>query len=84
MLVRIEVTDTNDNHPVFRKHKYMVAIQPDKSVGSGVTQVSAFDKDSGKNSMLHFKIESGSEGFFRIDSRSVLTASMPLYYSCYT
>lgn len=78
VLVRILVDDENDNKPVFFKQRYKELISTLPEPGTEVAMVKAFDKDSGKNAELEYVLISGSDGFFRINSRQVSMASFEI------
>lgn len=62
--ITIFVADVNDNHPVFEKDQYNQEIFEDIIINSTVIQVSAVDKDTGRNAKLEYSIVSGGEDFF--------------------
>ncbi|KAG7234873.1 hypothetical protein INR49_003683 [Caranx melampygus] len=73
--IEIEVEDVNDNAPVFSKLMYSVNIDEGLPVGTSVTQLSASDRDSGRNKDLTFKMvktEGNETDFFEIDPRTGL------------
>ncbi|KAF3694240.1 Protocadherin Fat 2 FAT tumor suppressor -like protein 2 Precursor [Channa argus] len=72
-LIEVEVEDVNDNAPVFSKLSYSVSIAEELPIGTSVIQVSASDKDSGRNKDLTFKMvktEGNETDFFEIDPQS--------------
>lgn len=73
--IEIEVEDVNDNAPVFSKPTYSVNIDEGLPIGSSVIQLSASDRDSGRNKDLTFQImktEGNETDFFEIDPKSGL------------
>ncbi|XP_027900863.1 protocadherin Fat 3a isoform X3 [Xiphophorus couchianus] len=60
--VLIEVEDTNDHAPFFTSALYEGLVYESAAVGSAVVQVTALDKDKGKNAELHYSIEAGNTG----------------------
>ncbi|XP_002940912.2 protocadherin Fat 1 isoform X3 [Xenopus tropicalis] len=56
----INVTDTNDHAPWFTSSFYEGRVYESAAVGSAVLQVSALDKDKGKNAEVGYSIESGN------------------------
>ncbi|KAM3866939.1 protocadherin Fat 2 [Diretmus argenteus] len=73
--VEIEVEDVNDNAPVFSMLTHTVAINEGLPVGTSVIQLSASDRDSGKNKDLTFemvKTEGKESDSFEIDPQSGL------------
>lgn len=55
----INVTDTNDHAPWFTSSFYEGQVYESAAVGSAVLQVTALDKDKGKNAEVVYSIESG-------------------------
>nr|XP_020449665.1 protocadherin Fat 2 [Monopterus albus] len=73
--IEVEVEDVNDNAPVFSKLMYSVNITEGLSIGTSVIQVSASDRDYGRNKELTFKIvktDLDEPDFFEIDPQSGL------------
>nr|XP_046152091.1 protocadherin Fat 2-like [Oncorhynchus gorbuscha] len=73
--VEIEVEDVNDNAPVFSKLTDTVDIPEGLPIGTSVLQISATDRDSGRNRDLTFHIMGTGENetdFFKIDPQSGL------------
>ncbi|KAM6933567.1 protocadherin Fat 3-like [Xenentodon cancila] len=66
--VLIEVEDINDHVPIFTSALYEGSVYESAAVGSAVVQVTALDKDKGRNAELHYFIEAGNTGnAFRIE-----------------
>lgn len=57
--VTVQVTDANDNPPVFIYEKYNKTVSEDIKVGAIVLEVEARDKDVGENARLNYYIVSG-------------------------
>uniref|UniRef100_A0A4W5KGH0 FAT atypical cadherin 2 n=1 Tax=Hucho hucho TaxID=62062 RepID=A0A4W5KGH0_9TELE len=73
--VEIEVEDVNDNAPVFSKLTDTVDIPEGLPIGTSVLQISATDRDSGRNKDITFHILGTGENetdFFEIDPQSGL------------
>uniref|UniRef100_A0A8D1JYI0 FAT atypical cadherin 1 n=1 Tax=Sus scrofa TaxID=9823 RepID=A0A8D1JYI0_PIG len=75
--VNIDVSDINDNAPVFSKGNYSVIIQENKPVGSSVLQLVVTDRDSSHNGPpFFFSIVSGNEeGTFEVNQQGALLTS---------
>ncbi|XP_060102406.1 protocadherin Fat 1 isoform X1 [Heteronotia binoei] len=58
----ISVSDTNDHAPWFTSSSYVGRVYESAAVGSVVLQVTALDKDKGKNAEIVYSIESGNIG----------------------
>lgn len=56
LLIKIEVLDINDNAPVFRQPVLRAGVHHRSLINSLVTQVAAYDPDSGHNGTLEYKI----------------------------
>uniref|UniRef100_A0A674PRB3 FAT atypical cadherin 3a n=1 Tax=Takifugu rubripes TaxID=31033 RepID=A0A674PRB3_TAKRU len=78
--VDVAVKDVNDNQPVFQKMAYRVVLSETAMIGTPALHVSATDKDSDKNNIIHYQIFSdhNSTDYFHIDSSSglILTARL--------
>uniref|UniRef100_A0A8C3TWZ6 Cadherin domain-containing protein n=1 Tax=Catharus ustulatus TaxID=91951 RepID=A0A8C3TWZ6_CATUS len=73
--VRINVTDANDNPPVFSKkvYEYMVRAPEDVPVGSTLVTVTATDADEGVNGEIKYafkKITERASKIFHLDSET--------------
>ncbi|XP_054372364.1 protocadherin gamma-B5-like [Molothrus ater] len=71
--VRINVTDANDNPPVFRKSVYEARVAENLPTGSLVLRVVATDADAGSNGRVSYSLSSVPESvksLFAIDSES--------------
>ncbi|XP_041321820.1 protocadherin gamma-B5-like, partial [Pyrgilauda ruficollis] len=51
----INVTDANDNPPVFAQDRYLVSLREDTPPGSTVLNVSASDADAGTNAQITYR-----------------------------
>lgn len=87
-IVRIQVTDVNDNRPIFRPQQYNVTLRSDGVMYNPILKVVATDLDVGLFGQIAYRITSGNEGgVFEIDrdtgkmsvSRPNLLSRSPLY-----
>lgn len=73
-MVKIQVTDVNDNRPSFYPREYNVSLREGGASFSATTPVvivAATDADSGSFGLITFKIVAGNDaGLFRIDKNS--------------
>uniref|UniRef100_A0A8C3R498 FAT atypical cadherin 1 n=1 Tax=Cyanoderma ruficeps TaxID=181631 RepID=A0A8C3R498_9PASS len=78
--VNIDVSDVNDNPPVFSKGNYSVIIQENKPVGFSVLQLVVTDRDSSHNGppFLFTILTGNEERTFQITQQGVLTTSAAL------
>nr|KAF6460308.1 FAT atypical cadherin 1 [Molossus molossus] len=78
--VNIDVSDVNDNAPVFSKGNYSVIIQENKPVGFSVLQLVVTDQDSSHNGPpFFFTIESGNDdNAFEVNQQGVLQTAAAL------
>lgn len=67
--LKVQVTDMNDNAPVFSPTLYEVEFYEENQPGDKVVEVTATDADSGTNAELTYSITGGSvpEGLFEIN-----------------
>ncbi|XP_061442186.1 protocadherin gamma-B5-like isoform X9 [Rhineura floridana] len=66
----INVTDANDNPPIFTKEVYKVSMRENAPIGSLVLQVVASDKDEGTNAQIRYEfsnIPATAQQKFRLD-----------------
>ncbi|KAM6941222.1 protocadherin Fat 4 [Lycodopsis pacificus] len=64
-VVEVQVTDVNDNSPVFTSGSVTKSVPEDAEVGSNVTAVPATDKDSNFNEEVRYSLR-GGEGSFSV------------------
>ncbi|XP_036281186.1 protocadherin gamma-B2 isoform X12 [Pipistrellus kuhlii] len=70
--IRIEVTDANDNAPVFSQDVYRVSLRENLPSGTSVLKVTATDQDEGINAEItySFRILGDVENMFMLDHQS--------------
>ncbi|KAM9289499.1 protocadherin gamma-B5-like [Morus bassanus] len=71
--VRVNVTDANDNAPVFGKSVYEARVRENLPAGSLVLRVRATDADAGSNGRVSYSfgnVADGVRGLFVVDSDS--------------
>ncbi|XP_076745308.1 protocadherin Fat 3 isoform X2 [Maylandia zebra] len=75
--INIDISDVNDNPPVFNPPNSTVVIQLNQAAGTTLLQLSVSDKDSPKNGPpFEFRIKSGNEGnFFSLDQTGTLRSN---------
>ncbi|KAK7901830.1 hypothetical protein WMY93_018599 [Mugilogobius chulae] len=66
----VTILDQNDNPPVFNPSSFSVRLPENSPTGVVVTQLSATDADSGANGWLSYRLESGAQDRFVVDSVS--------------
>ncbi|XP_038133976.1 protein dachsous [Cyprinodon tularosa] len=71
-VVKVEVTDINDNNPEFASN-VSKSVPENAEVGSNVAEIKATDKDSGFNKEIRYSLR-GGEGRFSIDPVSGLVS----------
>ncbi|KAG8225979.1 hypothetical protein J437_LFUL006208 [Ladona fulva] len=85
-MVKIQLTDVNDNRPTFYPREYNVSLREEDASGGGespspVVVVAATDPDSGAFGSVSYAIVAGNEaGLFRVDRRTgeIFVARPPL------
>uniref|UniRef100_A0A8C2BHJ0 FAT atypical cadherin 3a n=1 Tax=Cyprinus carpio TaxID=7962 RepID=A0A8C2BHJ0_CYPCA len=65
-LVRVQVTDVNDNSPVFVGLPYYAAVQVEAEPGTAIFQVTAVDRDKGQNGEVNYFLQD-ELGHFEMD-----------------
>ncbi|XP_019361654.1 PREDICTED: protocadherin Fat 2 isoform X1 [Gavialis gangeticus] len=82
--IEVEVEDMNDNPPVFSQMVYTASVSESLPAQTPVVQVSASDKDSGRNKVISYQIlDDGSTAVksFNIDANTgQITTAQPLDY----
>lgn len=67
-IVRLQVTDVNDNRPIFQPRTYNVSLRSDSATHGPILRLVASDLDDGLFGQITYRISSGNEaGVFRID-----------------
>lgn len=74
MNVNIEISDANDNPPLFSQPNYTTIVQEDKPIGYPVLKFTITDEDTAPNTAPYtFDFRSGNEGnIFRLDQDGIL------------
>ncbi|XP_063060813.1 protocadherin Fat 3-like [Engraulis encrasicolus] len=80
-IVKIEISDINDNAPTFTLTNHSAVIQENAPVGSSILQLSVTDRDSSPNGApFLFLIQSGNEGKeFHLDKEEGLLSSNQIF-----
>ncbi|XP_062319241.1 cadherin-23 isoform X1 [Osmerus eperlanus] len=66
----VNILDLNDNPPIFNPSSLTVHLPENSPTGVVVTQLSASDADSGSNGWLFYRLDSGAQDRFIVDSLS--------------
>ena len=74
--ISINITDVNDNPPIFENTSYIFSVSHDASVNSVVGSVLAVDADSGENAIVAYNLT--NKTYFEITSNGVITISQSL------
>lgn len=83
LIVQIQVTDANDNPPIFSLSQYTAIVNESSPVDSLVIQVDATDDDIGENGNIFYTMTDESKQF-KIDERTgeIRTIKTPLHCHC--
>ncbi|XP_061179410.1 protocadherin Fat 1-like [Saccostrea echinata] len=65
--VKIQISDINDNAPVFQRPEYSTAIFENLATGSKVLQTGALDKDMGDNAAIRYELDISTQDGLRAD-----------------
>ena len=77
--VDIEVSDSNDNSPVFSQEVFSASLKEDTPVGSIAIKIHATDADLGMNRKIEYDFIDSSKGHFKIDPVSgIVSLAKPL------
>ncbi|XP_064079326.1 neural-cadherin-like isoform X1 [Macrobrachium nipponense] len=79
----VEITDINDNPPLFDRQKYVENVKQDTNVGTNILRVSASDEDADNNGAIVYNLTSASSpgdlDYFEIQPESGwITLKKPL------
>ncbi|KRT79053.1 Cadherin, partial [Oryctes borbonicus] len=74
VMVNIEISDANDNPPLFSQSNYTGVVQEDKPIGYEILKFTITDADTIPNTLPYtFDFRSGNEGnFFRLEQDGIL------------
>lgn len=75
-LVRVNLTDKNDNAPYFPSPPYIGYVEENKNPGTSVMVLQAIDLDSGVNAEIAYELEDDANGKFKIDPDSGLVTTL--------
>ncbi|XP_078049941.1 neural-cadherin isoform X3 [Augochlora pura] len=70
----VEITDVNDNPPLFDRQRYIENVKQDASIGTNILRVSASDEDADNNGAITYTLSSPNNDqgleYFEIQSES--------------
>lgn len=75
-LVRVNLTDINDNAPYFPNPPYVGSVEENKNPGTSVMVLQAVDLDTGVNAIIHYELEDNAGGKFKIDQDTGLVTTL--------
>ena len=75
-LVRVNLTDINDNAPYFPSPPYVGYVEENKNPGASVMVLQAVDLDSGVNAEIFYELKDNANGKFKIDPNSGLVTTL--------
>uniref|UniRef100_A0AAY5EQW3 Cadherin domain-containing protein n=1 Tax=Electrophorus electricus TaxID=8005 RepID=A0AAY5EQW3_ELEEL len=79
IIVTINITDVNDNPPVFTSTEYLGFIFENSVIGSTVIQIRATDEDSGSHAQITYQLLSGHTESFSLDSRNGTITTLEIF-----
>ena len=71
-LVRVYITDVNDNNPVVENTKITLNVSEATLLGSSILRIYATDMDSGNNGKLSYTLSGDGNGHFLVDDNGEL------------
>ena len=70
-MVKVQISDVNDNRPTFYPREYKVSLSEHEVSSGALVAVAATDADAAANGRIRYSIVSGNtNGIFRIDASS--------------
>ncbi|XP_053555364.1 protocadherin-20-like isoform X2 [Bombina bombina] len=83
-LIRVQVTDVNDNCPIFLTNNVSVNLPRNTSVNATVIQLLAVDEDIGENHIIQYvygnRVQESSKSFFHLNSSTgMITLSVSIH-----
>ncbi|XP_077575888.1 protocadherin Fat 1a [Stigmatopora nigra] len=80
VVVNVDISDVNDNPPLFSQANYSIIVQENQAPGTSVLQLQVSDRDASHNGPpFAFAIADGNAGSaFRIDASGALLLAAPL------
>ncbi|XP_044138100.1 protocadherin gamma-B2-like [Bufo gargarizans] len=70
-LIRIIVTDVNDNFPIFTQSVYKVSVNENTSINTAIITVNSTDKDEGMNGLVTYSFSKTSGNVHRTGTFSI-------------
>ena len=81
VLINVELTDVNDNSPIFEHNSYRFLAAENLTINSQIGMVKATDKDSGKYGFITYRLKGfGAEYFYTDPLTGGLFIKKPLDY----
>ncbi|GFR66755.1 protocadherin-11 X-linked [Elysia marginata] len=79
VVLTVNVTDVNDNAPVFVRQLYQATVDENRNPGQYITQVAARDADIGQNAEIVYSLEEVARDYLSIQHQSgVITTKLRL------
>ncbi|XP_062873349.1 protocadherin Fat 3a isoform X1 [Trichomycterus rosablanca] len=77
VIVNVDISDVNDNPPVFTPANHTAVIQENKAAGTSILQLTVTDRDAAHNGPpFHYRILAGNEeAWFRLDREGLMTSN---------
>ncbi|XP_053399722.1 protocadherin-11 X-linked-like [Mercenaria mercenaria] len=75
----VHINDENDNPPRFRQQRYFSSIDENNEIGDKITTVSAFDLDSGNNSVISYSVAPASSKYAYVDPKTGLVMANKVF-----
>ncbi|KHJ92056.1 cadherin domain protein, partial [Oesophagostomum dentatum] len=73
--VDVQITDVNDNAPIFSRPLYTTQVREDFPIGETILKVHTEDKDSGENARVRYAVDNGN---FTINDKGEISAKARL------
>ncbi|XP_028817903.1 protocadherin Fat 4 isoform X2 [Denticeps clupeoides] len=77
--ITINITDVNDNPPIFTSHEYFMAVTENSAIGTVIGHIQALDDDSGANGQIVYSLTSGHLDVFSLESQDGTITSLKMF-----
>ncbi|XP_038652239.1 protocadherin beta-15-like isoform X4 [Scyliorhinus canicula] len=80
-IIRVEVSDINDNVPKFTQHMHTANVMENNAIGTSIFSLSAFDADVGQNARLKYSILESQDQNVSVPAYVTINSETGVIYS---
>ncbi|XP_062329447.1 protocadherin Fat 4 [Osmerus eperlanus] len=77
--ITVNITDVNDNPPVFTASEYLASVPENSAVGTLVFQMEARDADSGTNAYITYSLVAGNTDKFAVNPKKGTITTLDMF-----